>query len=413
MIKKVLLALLFICFSHPTFKLVEAEQKDKAIDTTFRKLQSDLNKEKYKKKVLSRFTEVEGQLGLTLEDIILSLLDYSYHILNDSGKPEPFITMRCDINSQFQDPNWPRILIGIIDNEKDELITFASVPKSIKPVVKFAELRRNKPEYMIVTLEPVDDYMTYNMQNSFNTAVVGFNEKNKTYEKVLNLTTYMRDTHRNFIERSTVSWSPWIKNKYRELIVITERRNMGEKSDIKPQFTKKEIYSWLNDMGMTLVERIIDGKRTMNRRDGGSLTLKDGELYKIRGQKIGNKITSTGGKIDSFLLSPDFRYVAYSIVVGYEEVVPLEGEGEKREVHHIEVLDLDYPEKAAVVIEPPDESEPFIDAERWISNERLLIMEADGFAVGLPHIYDAGNEELRVADLEEINFWNESRNMLQ
>ena len=74
------------------------------------------------------------------------------------------------------------------------------------------------------------------------------------------------------------------------------------------------------------------------------LTLKDGELYEMSGNAGASKITSTNGKINSYLLSPDKRYVAYSIIVGYTNDAGLYEEGEKIPqvpVYHIVVMDLD------------------------------------------------------------------------
>lgn len=130
---------------------------------------------------------------------------------------------------------------------------------------------------------------------------------------------------------------------------------------------------------------------------GSEITLKDGELYEISGGKIGNQITSTGGKISPFfLLSPDKHYVAYSILVGIYNVVGLDDDvGELRDVHHIVVMDLNH-KKQLMEIKPQSETEPFLDEFSWISNDELLITESDGFATGKRYIYQASNNELRL-----------------
>ena len=417
----------------------------------FNGLQAELNKEKHKKKVLARF-EVEGLRGLTVEDISLTLLDYSYHILNDSGKPEPFVTVSCKINIgkfekgaenlkahlkstgmqapiHIQLPDPERIIIGLFDNIKDEFITFASLPKSMKPVVQFAELRKKKPEYMIFTIVPDENNIRSgedirfpcsdcDMVKAFSTAVFGFNEKNKNYhDKILDIKTYRRvdpeddiENRIGYIDKSTVSWSDWINDEYRELIVSTEREPLNGKTDAKPEFkNKKEVYTWINDKELSLVERIVDGQSILNLRTKRlstvvAVTLKDGELYEISETGGDKKITSTNGKINSYLLSPDKHYVAYSIIVGYTNDVGLYEEGEEPgqvPVYHIVIMDIDL-KKILKEIKPPNaEADQFIYASKWISNDELLLYDACGFSVDTKYIYNAGTNELRRADIQE------------
>lgn len=416
--KNILPALIITCLSLSLLYTAQAASPDAA----FQQLQNDLRKEKYKKKVLSRFEVVEGLKGLTLDDISLTLLDYSYHIMNDSGKLEPFLRVQCDIDisrfekdaeqfkahlksmgvrakPQIQLPDRQRIIFGLIDNEKDEFITFASLPKSKKMTVQFAELRKKKPEYIIFTVEPDESCTDCDMSRSFTSGIFGYDQKNKSYIKILDLKT--------FSNKSVISWTDWINNEYRELIVTSEKGAMDEDAESQPSFrNKKEIYSWAKDRELVLIERIIDGKKTMSRRpsaaSGVDVTLKDGELYEVIGGKRGKKITTTGGKVDGFLLSPGKQYVAYSINVGTYEIVPLEGEGENRPVHNIGIFDLDQ-NKLLKVIKPPSESEPFLYTNSWISEEELILTEADGFATGLRYVYSAGDNELRTAEIDEMN----------
>jgi len=143
-------------------------------------------------------------------------------------------------------------------------------------------------------------------------------------------------------------------------------------------------------------------ERIMKKRSSGfEITLKDGELYEMGWIRLGSKITSTGGKISSYLVSPDNHYVAYSIVVGSYKVVGEDGGGEEIPTHHIIVMDLAR-KKLLTEIKPQNKNEPFIYVDRWISNEKLRINEADGFATGLMYIYKSANDELRVADIEEM-----------
>ena len=129
---------------------------------------------------MSRFEVMEGLRGLNIEDISLTLLNYSYHYLNDSGRRQPFVTVQCRIDiSKFEKdaeklrehlkstgrrapvnielPDSERTILGLIDDVKDEFVTLAALPKWVRPVVQFVELRKNKPEYMILTLEPAEN----------------------------------------------------------------------------------------------------------------------------------------------------------------------------------------------------------------------------------------------------------------
>ncbi len=417
--KNIVLALIIICLSLSPLYIAQAESPD----ATFQKLQGDLRKEKYKKKVLSRFEDIEGFKGLTLNDISLTLLDYSYHILNDSGKPEPFLRMQCVIDlsrfekdaeqfktrhqsmsvrpkPQIQLPDRQRIIFGFIDNEKDELITFASLPKSKKMSVQFAELRKKKPEYIIFTVEPDESCADCDMSRSFASGVFGYDQKNKSYLKILDL--------RTFSHKSVISWTDWIDNEYRELIVTSERGASDDDTGSQSSFkNKKEIYGWANDKELVVIERIIDGKKTMSRRPGASfgvdVTLKDGELYEVIGGETGNKITSTGGKVEGFLVSPGKQYVAYSINVGTHEIVPLEGEGEKRTIHNIGIFDLDQNKLLNVIKPPGGKNDPFLNVDRWISEDELILTESDGFGTGYRYVYSAGDNELRMAEIDELN----------
>ncbi len=444
--------------------LLWATPNDKSIDSNgkvFQKLQGELNKEKHKRKVLGRF-EKEGLTGLSPEDISLTLLDYSYHYLNDSGKRQPFMIVQCRINiSKFGQeadnlreylkaagkpaprfihlPDSERTILGLFDNIKDEFITFASLPKSVKPIVKFAELRKSKPEYIILSLVPNDNCAECESINELSTSVFGFDEKNKTYDKVLDIKTYRivdaeddLEGGAGYVDEASISWSNWINNEYRELIVTTERdviveshwinKETGEvvaptkndmtksKANAKPRFKNKtEIYSWVSDKELSLVERSIDGKINLSRKrrqfsSGTDVTLKNGELYQMSGTIVGEKITSTNGKIDSYLVSPNKYYVAYSIIVGYTDDPGIYEDNEKVPqvpLCHIVVMDLESKKKLRE-IKPPSENEPFILMDRWISNEVFSLYDADGFAVGRKYVYNAGTDELRQANMQEM-----------
>ena len=99
------------------------------------------------------------------------------------------------------------------------------------------------------------------------------------------------------------------------------------------------------------------------------VTLKDGELYEISETGGDKKITSTNGKINSYLLSPDKHYVAYSIIVGYTDDAGIYEDGEKIPqvpVYHVAVMALNL-KKVLKEIKPPSEQDPFIYADKWIS----------------------------------------------
>lgn len=443
MMKRVLVTVVFIGLSLSVLYAVKAKQSNypgKASEKTFQELQHELNREKHKKKVMSRFEVMEGQRGLRVEDISLTLLNYSYHYLNESGRRQPFVTVQCSIDiSRFEEnaakvreylkstgrrfsvdirlPDNERTILGLIDDVKDEFITLAALPKWVNPVVQFAELRKGRPEYVILTVEPAENCTECDLVKALNTAVFGFDAKSKTYDKILEIKTYREvEDHdylsegRGYVDKSTVSWSDWVHNEYRELIISTERDTFGPEGAAKPAFkSKKEIYGWVGDKELAMVERIVDGKSTMNRRgkplSGVDVTLKDGELYEKNGTELGGKITSTGGKVNSYLLSPDKQYVAYSIIAGYIDAAGLYEEVEEipqDPVYHVVVMDVEQ-KKQLTEIEPPNKNEPFIRAKRWISNDELLLYESDGLAAGWSYVYNAVTNELRRADIQEMN----------
>jgi len=401
-------------------------------EKTFQELQDELNKEKHKKKVVSRFEVLEGVSGFRTEDISLTLLDYSYHRLNDSDHKQPVVIMRCrrdigkfkkeaeqfkhDLKSmgslaspEVELPDSERTIIGLLDDVKDELITFAAFPLSVKPILQFAELRKNKPEYMILALEPVGT----DLQWKLNTVIFGFDERDKNYYKLLELTTYRTvideddlDMGTGYIDQSRVTWSDWINDQYREVIVSTEREALESKKEAQPTFkSKKDIYTWMNDRALSLVERIVDGKRTMNRRrhaghSGAGVTLKDGELHSLNGRRL----TSTNKTVDSYVLSPGKHYVAYSVIVGSKEEPGIYDDGDdipQRPLHHVIVMDLDT-SKVIRKITPPSENEPWIYADRWVSDEELVLYDADGFAVGRHYFYHAGINALRRGNFGDL-----------
>lgn len=147
---------------------------------------------------------------------------------------------------------------------------------------------------------------------------------------------------------------------------------------------------------VALLPHCQKNKVTDSKTQSTAVVLRDGELYEIRGDKVGGKITSTNGNVKSYLMTPDRRYVAYSVFVGFYNVVGLDGSGDLRPVLHIIVLDIDR-KKQLTEIKPQSENEPFIYADHWISNDELLLQEADGFATGYKYIYQISNNELSIA----------------
>jgi hypothetical protein len=156
-------------------------------------------------------------------------------------------------------------------------------------------------------------------------------------------------------------------------------------------------------VALNLIDFPIVQERILKRSSGLEITLKNGELYEMGWLRLGNKITSTGGKINSYLMSPGKNYVTYSIIVGSYKVVGEDGQGEETPTHHIIVMDLDH-KKLLTEIKPQSKDEPFIYVDRWISNQKLRLTEADGFATALNYIYDIDTNELRTANPEELYF---------
>jgi hypothetical protein len=160
---------------------------------------------------------------------------------------------------------------------------------------------------------------------------------------------------------------------------------------------------------LALVEQSIDGKSIKSRQEASTsppheVTLKDGELYDLNGQAGGGAITTTGGKINEYIQSPDKRYVAYSVIVGYTDDAGDYDPDEKIPqvpVYHIIVMDLIL-KKQLTEIKPPSDNEPFIYAKRWSSNEELVLYDADGIAVGMTYFYNVINNELRRANLSDL-----------
>ena len=102
---------------------------------------------------------------------------------------------------------------------------------------------------MIFTIVPDENCTDCDMVKAFSTAVFSFNEKNKTYDKILDVKTYRRvdpedDIEKGigYINKSSVSWSDWVNNEYRELIVSTERELLDGKTDTKPEFKNKKKF---------------------------------------------------------------------------------------------------------------------------------------------------------------------------
>lgn len=263
-------------------------------DKVFQKLQAELDKEKNRRKVLERF-EMAGQRGLTLGDISLTLLNYSYHETDDSGRPQAFITAKCHIDISLYEkqaaelrkrepramillPDSERIVLGVFDDAKDELITLVDFPTSMKPITRFMKLRKNKPEYMILTAEQDEDSDGLMWQAAgpvieLGTAIIGYDTTNKTYFIIKEIKTYEHvaadgpDGSIAYVDKAAVSWSDWINNEYRELIVTTKRKILSISGNAKAEFkNRKEVYRWISDKEISLVERIDDGKRTINRR---------------------------------------------------------------------------------------------------------------------------------------------------
>ena len=264
-----------------------AAQSEKSLkDAEFQKLQNELNSRYSKEKVVGRF-EKEGLSGLAPEDISLTLLSYSYRYTDDSGKPQVFIIAKCSINiSRFEKeaeelrkqlpPNGPRMriglpdssrtLIGVLDVENHKLVTLASPRPSIKPVVRFVKLHKDSPENILITGEQEDcDDCEPLMEMEI--GIVGFDSKDKVYKFIFTAKTYEHveaDGHDGgigYIDRSDISWSDWINNEYRELIITTKREILRIEGDATGGFkNRREVYTWNNEKKLYLAERVDDGR---------------------------------------------------------------------------------------------------------------------------------------------------------
>ena len=133
------------------------------------------------------------------------------------------------------------------------------------------------------------------------------------------------------------------------------------------------------------------------------VTLKNGDLYELNRQTLGALLTITGGKIDGYLQSPDKRYVAYSLIVGYTEDAGDYEKGEKIPqvpIHHIIVMDLGLRMQLTEI--KPQNIEPFIDVKRWTSNEELELYGSTGLSVDSYYFYNVVSNELRQGDLDDL-----------
>lgn len=437
-IKFIFVSLLMIGLSLLLLAATNIKPEQNVPEKGFADLQHELNRDKHKNKVISRFAELEGWKGLALEQITLELVDFSYHYLNDSGRKIPFVTVKCHIdisdaekravawraqlisegrpgNLEIGLPDAERTILGLLDDNKDEFITFTALPGTVKASVQFAELRKDKPEYIILTLEPDEDCSECWQKNSYDTMLFGFDERSRSYVQVLAVPTYKiiqdyddLDSGVGYEDLATISWSKWINDQYRELIVTTERNNFVTEKNVRPAFkSKQEFYSWGDGRELILVERIVDGNVTLSRR-GPTLPppdviLKAGELYFVNGNDVGDRITVTGGKIDEYLVSPDKRFVAFLVITGYTDDPGLYEDDEvppQVPLHKLVVFDL-LRKKQLREITAPSKNDPFLRLGKWLSDHELMLHDADGFSVSWFYVYNAEINDLRKASVEE------------
>lgn len=296
-ISKFLIYFLFVLAVFPQAqRAIATESKD----AEFKKLQKELDSQYAKEKVVGRF-EKDGLNGLTPEDISLTLLSYSYHYTDDSGRPQAFVIAKCSINiSKFEKEaeeirkqlpaNGPRIrialpdstrtLIGTLDVENHKLVTLASPLSSVKPVVKFVKLRKDSPEYILITGEEKEGCTDCDPMMEMEVGIVGFDKTDKAYKYVFTAKVYERmdadgaDGGISYVDRSEVSWSDWINNEYRELIIKTNRKILRIEGRSSAGFkNRKEIYGWDNNKKLYMAERADDGKIVVSRNE--SLNLKE------------------------------------------------------------------------------------------------------------------------------------------
>jgi hypothetical protein len=135
------------------------------------------------------------------------------------------------------------------------------------------------------------------------------------------------------------------------------------------------------------------------------VALRDGDLYVMDGNDIGDKIIATDGKIDRYMVSPDKLYVACSVIIGYADEPGIYEDGEEpsqRPLHKITITDLKRKKQLREIL-APSENDPFFYLTDWISDSELMLTDSDGFAVSWSYVYNVETNELRKASIEEMN----------
>lgn len=115
-------------------------------------------------------------------------------------------------------------------------------------------------------------------------------------------------------------------------------------------------------------------------------------LARLDGQEA-KPFTATNAKVNSFLFSPDLRYLAYTRITGYGFEEGDDDEQAQREaIAHptrplcsLVVQDL---ASGRVVLEIPHGEDESLSLLKWIPKDRILFYEADGMAAGSPQLAD-------------------------
>ncbi|MBI4688699.1 MAG: hypothetical protein HY754_00265 [Nitrospirae bacterium] len=283
------ISLLFIVISKSRVAQEAAATDSK--NAEFQKLQAELNSIDSKQSIVVVFQKT-GLQGLTPEDIFVTLQSYSYHYTDDSGKPKAYVIARCSMDiSKFKGKaeelrkhipshfeielppsNW--IFVAKFDPEKHKLSPAGLYDGSLKPLLKFVELRKDAPEYFLLSInaEDCDGCVPDDIES--NMLLYGYDRVNKKNYSIFRHPVYKHgggesvEGTEDYIDRSEITWSDWINNEYREVIVVTKRKigqfhDKGRDTEFK---VREEIYSW-KDNELYLAEQIDDGKVVLTRAD--------------------------------------------------------------------------------------------------------------------------------------------------
>lgn len=111
------------------------------------------------------------------------------------------------------------------------------------------------------------------------------------------------------------------------------------------------------------------------------------------------KLTNTSSKVEGFLFSPDFRYLAYAKIVEEADEPGLWDDTTnipKKNICSIVILNL---RDNRIVREIMGRNFYWIYMERWMHDMRLMYHSSDGFAVSGEYIYDPETDSVQELDV--------------